>query len=87
MERDLDLTKAIEIATSMEEVEIKSRMMSSSENSSADTKSASEMDILKINLGKRRCYRCNDESHLANKCKHRNSKCDKCHRIGHLARA
>ena len=34
---------------------------------------------------KRRCYRCNSSSHLANVCKFKNTECRKCKRIGHIA--
>ena len=37
--------------------------------------------------GKRRCYRCNAEGHMANECKHQDAKCHKCGRKGHLAAA
>ena len=35
---------------------------------------------------KRVCFRCGDESHLANRCKHQNTRCNYCKKIGHLAK-
>ena len=35
----------------------------------------------------RKCYRCGDESHLANTCPLRNAVCDVCKMTGHISRA
>lgn len=35
---------------------------------------------------KKKCYRCGDESHLAPRCKHINTRCNFCKKIGHLSK-
>ena len=35
----------------------------------------------------RKCFRCNDTRHLANKCKFKNTQCRKCQRWGHISAA
>jgi hypothetical protein len=39
------------------------------------------------NQGGKQCFRCNDQSHLAPKCKFINAKCRYCSKIGHIERA
>jgi len=35
----------------------------------------------------RKCYRCGDTSHLADKCRHTDSTCNYCKKVGHIVRA
>ena len=84
VERDLTLEKAIEITTSLEGVEIETRLMSSM--SSRVPVKSEETEILQFNSkDKRKCYRCASEYHLANRCKFKNSKCNNCGLTGHIA--
>ena len=83
VEKELTLSKAIAIATAIEGVECESRIMDSSTPGRVKTE---EIDVLALR-GKVLCYRCNGDTHLANKCKFKGYKCNKCGLLGHIARA
>ena len=74
-EKDLTLEKAVSVAVSMEASSTENELMKAPESLNA------------IADFRRRCYRCNDDNHLANKCRYKESICNLCKRKGHLARA
>ena len=82
VERNLTLNRAIEIATSLEGVEKENQLMSSMTAIKSE-----ESEILKFNdnKDKRKCYRCGNKYHLANKCKFINSNCNSCGMRGHIS--
>ena len=64
IEHDLTLVKAIEISKSLEGVELEIKVMGEG-MSSVKTEDVHKM---KPTVVKKRCFRCGDESHLANQC-------------------
>ena len=78
-ERKLNLSKAIELAKNLENASIESEQMEQTENRPTYA--------IKQDERKKRCYRCNSEQHLANKCHHKESICNTCSLKGHIARA
>ena len=78
-DKDLDLEKAITVALSLES--------SIRENEQMKVKTESANTVHKVNDGRKRCYRCDSDTHLADKCRHINTKCSKCTGRGHIARA
>ena len=80
VEKDLTLTKAIEVATA---IEVESRIIAASIEVKPE-----EVDILMIrNKPHLKCFRCDSDTYLANKCGFKEYKCNKCGIIGHIARA
>ena len=77
-EKDLDLEKAISVAFSLES--------SIRESEQMDVKTEGST-VQRIDDGRRRCYRCDSDSHLANRCRHINTTCSTCSGKGHIARA
>ena len=88
-ERNLTLTKALEVAHSLEEADNQSKLIS--ENSFTEPSFAHKLykhkQLQSSSPPQRQCYRCNDPSHLANKCRFKQSICNKCNTKGHLAKA
>ena len=76
--KDLDLNQAIDSAKGMESAKV--------QNENMDFKSVNNYFIRQKD-GRRRCYRCDSETHLANTCRHKETVCRKCNRKGHLAKA
>ena len=76
-EKKLTLQKAVELAKSMERADTESKSM--------ESVSEVHVNALTYQGKKRRCYRCDAESHLANVCRHKESICNKCNLKGHLA--
>ena len=87
-EADLTLSRAIDIARSIEATEMQTSQF----------KGTSSVPVMKI-TGSRavpdarpdlpaklvKCTRCGGANHKAKDCRHRNSKCFKCHKTGHLS--
>ena len=76
-ERNLDLKKAIPLAKNMESVQIQNKRMELEANNTF---------ALRQNEQRRKCYRCDSETHLANNCRHMESICNKCKLKGHLTK-
>ena len=76
-EKDLTLGKATSIALSLD--------ISSQENELINIKREPDA-IQNILKGRRRCFRCDGEYHLANTCRYKNAICHKCKKTGHLAK-
>ena len=85
IEKDLDFRKAIEISRSLECAEKEIKEMSAG----AEIKEEKICQIRRSTAvhQRRKCYRCGDESHLANQCRHRGTICLHCGLKGHLAKA
>ena len=84
VEKDLTMEKAIEIANSIEDAELENRRIDS--RTSTSLKHEEGIDVLNIKSRKPRCYRCDSESHLANKCNLKDVKCNRCGKIGHIGK-
>ena len=76
-EKYLTLGKATSIALSLD--------ISSQENELINIKREPDA-IQNILKGRRRCFRCDGEYHLANTCRYKNAICHKCKKTGHLAK-
>ena len=76
-EKDLTLGNATSIALSLD--------ISSQENKLIHIKREPDA-IQNILNGRRRCFRCDGEYHLANTCRYKNAICHKCKKTGHLAK-
>ena len=65
--KDLTLEKALKVGLSLEKAEI--------ENTVMEDKQIKEEKMFQMSsqTPKRKCYRCNDESHLANRCRFKNT--------------
>lgn len=89
-EADLSLTRAIDIARSIEATEMQTSQLKG-------TSSAPVMKITQtvsrrvpdtrpdIPAKQVKCTRCGGANHKAKDCRHRNSECFKCHKTGHLS--
>ena len=84
VEKDLTLTKPLEIATSLEGIEKEMKIMDC--HLKAEVKEEGVFQ-LRRRYNVRKCYRYGDENHLANNCRFKNSICTVCRRSGHIARA
>ena len=80
--KDLDLKKALEVGLSIEKAELENITI----NESADVHRCEKTYTVRSEV-RRRCYRCNSEFHLANRCKFKTSICNTCNIKGHLAAA
>ena len=78
LEKDLDVKKAIEIAKTLEKLEVENEAMRPAQNLNAHTMKPQFRE-------KRKCYRCGSENHLANTCPHKERTCEKCKIKGHLS--
>ena len=76
-EKDLTLNKALELAKCIEKSETENNIMAAKEIST---------HVLKPQFDRRQCYRCGSETHLANKCYHKETICNNCNIRGHLAK-
>ena len=75
------MNKAIELANSIEDAEMQNRVISSSTRAN---KSEEAIEVLNMKSGSRlKCYRCDSDTHLANKCR---IICNKCNKVGHMAK-
>ena len=83
VERDLTFEKATQIANAIEGAEMESRRMDAGKKFKVEN----EAEVFKLESRKLKCYRCDDETHLAIKCRFKNTICNKCNRAGHIARA
>ena len=82
--KDLTLTTAVEIAVSCEMATEESFVISKKEVKEEAFKMTDSKNN-KPSSSKRKCYRCNDPSHLANRCRFKEGICYKCKMRGHIA--
>ena len=87
IEKDLTLDKAIEISKSLGGVEIEFREMEKSTAVEVKTETAFQMKRSEVKSKTKKCYRCDDESHLANQCRYISTVCSFCKGPGHISRA
>ena len=88
-EKDLTLEKAVKLAISMEASINENELMIASEHVNT-VQSSGNMASAYVHPGStsgKRCYRCNDNTHLANLCKYKQYVCRNCNKMGHLAKA
>ena len=74
-EENLNLERATNLALSLEASKHENKLMDNNEG------------VNKVNFDKRRCYRCSDDTHLADSCRYKTFICRNCNLKGHLARA
>lgn len=91
-ERDLELQKAIQLATGFTEADMQSNIMSKTLRNSLKEENTHKMNFARKTVEnhpppQRACYRCNDKNHLANACPYKHFTCRKCKTKGHLAKA
>ena len=91
-ERDLDIQRAVQLATGFEEANTQNSLMSKNKTQTFKTH-LKEENTHKVfsqkhgNPPSQRCFRCLSKAHLANICPYKNYSCRKCRNIGHLAKA
>ena len=84
IEQDLTLTKAIDISKSLEGVELEVKEM---DDNSRKVKVEDAFKLQQNFTRKKKCYRCGDESHMANECRFKSTVCNTCNIRGHISRA
>ena len=78
-EKNLTLNK--KLAKCLKKSEHENEVMAEKESSSPTT-----TYVMKLQFGKRMCYRCRSEKHLLNKCFHKETVCHSCNIRGHLSK-
>ena len=87
VERDLALNKSTEVSKSLEGIEKEIKEMGSGYEVVTHIGIKEENAFQLDGRGNSRCYRCNDDNHLANVCRFNNSICNVCNLKGHISRA
>ena len=89
-EKTLELKVAVQTAINMEQASLETQAMKNdhlSEKSSGNDVENLYAIQTKRNPGGKKCYRCESEFHLADKCKHISTVCSFCKKPGHVIRA
>ena len=90
-EADLSLSRAIDIARSIEATEMQTSQFKGTSSTpvlkiTQTVRSARVLDTRPgIPAKQGKCTRCGGANHKAKDCRHRNSECFKCHKTGHLS--
>jgi len=87
-EKNLDLNRAIELATSMEMADRDSTELSRPQNGNGDVHQFDRRRPPQVKTSaSAKCYRCNGTTHSPDDCWFKDAECRKCHKVGHVDRA
>ena len=81
-EADLNLTKAMNLAQSMERAQKDSRDIQSPRGSNVTLPREGTYSV----VPRKQCYRCLGTGHAPTDCHFKSAKCNKCHKTGHIAK-
>ena len=89
-EKNLTLTKALEIAVGMEAAAKEvTELQARSHAAAGATSAAADKDVLQVtttNSYQKNCYRCGKSGHMAAQCPIKGFRCHNCGKVGHLKR-
>ena len=87
METNLTLDKAVTIASSHEAADKNVHILKNSAEQEVKIHKILQQSSPRAKIRKKRkCFRCGDQSHIVNECKHTHSKCTYCKKVGHIAK-